>query len=319
MKNYPKIIITGANGFLGQSLCRWFVRENYEVVGLLRSVKTQSLFRADQLKYCKWDGEHFGAWCQDLEGAVAVINLAGRSVNCRYGKKNRRLILKSRVNSTKCLGEAIRKCKKAPQIWINSSTATIYRHAEDGPQDEKTGELGTGFSVDVAKAWEEAFFGVDGPADIRKVAMRSALVLGNTRGTVFSYLLKLSKFGLGGQMSHGRQRVSWISEVDFCRVTQWFIENPEASGIYNVVAPENVSNKELMREFRRLAGRPWGLPATSWMLEIGAFFMRTETELILKSRWVKPQRLVDEGFHFSLPNLREALNVISQGKKKPDV
>ena len=297
-----RIVITGANGFLGKCLSRWHLQKGYEVVGLSRHGGVE-----EGVKCLEWDGESLGPWKDELEGAEAVVNLAGRSVNCRYGEKNRKLIFGTRENSTRVIGEAIQGCERPPKVWLNSSTATIYRHAEDGPQDEVEGEIGTGFSVEVAKAWEKAFFESEVPDEVRKVALRSSIVLANEDGTVFDYLFKLSRLGLGGTMGTGRQKVSWIHIEDFCRAIDWLIEKEQTEDLYNLVAPGVIDNREFMAEFRKIAGCRFGLPAAKWMLEIGAFFMRTETELILKSRWVKGTRLKNEGFEFRWPEFSAAL------------
>ncbi|MDB4353985.1 TIGR01777 family oxidoreductase [Akkermansiaceae bacterium] len=301
-----KLVIAGANGFLGLYLSRWFLDRGWEVLGLSRSGGV-----TEGVTDLRWDGRTLGDWAESLDGAEVLVNLAGRSVNCRYHEENRKLILDSRVESTAILGEAIQACEKPPKLWMNSSTATIYRHAEDGPQSELKGEVGTGFSVGIAKAWEEAFFQARVPGEVRKVAMRTAMVIANEAGTVYDYLFKLSQLGLGGKMASGRQRVSWIHVEDFCRATEWMIQNTQAEGIYNVVAPEAETNAETMRLFREIAGRSFGLPASRWMLEIGAFVMRTETEMVTKSRWVIPERLEGAGFEFRWRDLKSALADLS--------
>lgn len=294
-----KLIIAGANGFLGRYLTRYFVSQGWEVIGLARRCEGMD----PSAKFVEWDGLSLGVWMQEIDGADAVVNLAGRSVNCRYHQENRREILESRVDSTKVLGEAIRQCERPPDVWLNSSTATIYRHAEDRPMSEDTGEIGEGFSVNVAKAWEEAFFGAKAPGRVRKVALRTAMVLADEPGTVYRYLRNLAKFGLGGKVGSGRQMVSWIHVDDFCRGIDWLIDHDEVSGPVNVVAPDALSNAEVMSRFRDYVGVPFGLPATRWMAEVGAFFLRTETELILKSRWVVPTRLLEHGFVFRYPEM----------------
>lgn len=302
-----KLIIAGANGFLGKYLSHWFLERDWEVIALSRNGGVHE--GATDLR---WDGRTVGDWALQFEGATAVVNLAGRSVNCRYGEKNRKLILDSRVESTDLLGEVIKNCDRPPKAWLNSSTATIYRHAEDGPQDEVNGEIGSGFSVEIAKAWEKAFFQSKVSGSVRKVAMRSAMVIANEPGTVYDYLYTLTKFGLGGSMAGGNQRVSWIHVEDFCRVTEWMILNAEAKGIYNVVAPKAETNTDTMKCYRAMAGRNFGLPSVKWMLEIGAFILRTETEMVTKSRWVVPNRLLGEGFLFRWPDLGGALEDLQE-------
>ena len=232
-----------------------------------------------------------------------LVNLAGRTVNCRYNDSNKKEILDSRVNSTEILGEAIAQCNQPPKLWINSSTATIYRHAEDCPQSD-SGDIGEGFSVGIAKAWEEAFFSAKTPDSVRKVAIRTSMVLADEPGTVYSYLANLARYGLGGKVGSGKQMVSWIHIQDFCRAIDWLIENDEISGPINVTAPDPVCNAELMKRMRKHVGMPIGLPATKWMAEIGAFLLRTETELILKSRWVVPTKLLEKGFVFTNPEMK---------------
>lgn len=294
-------MISGANGFIGRYLSRFYRDNGWRVVAIARSERGL----ANGVEYRQWDGETLGDWAKELDGAELLVNLAGRSVNCRYGEKNKRIIHDSRVHSTGVLGEAIRQCENPPQLWVNSSTATIYRHAEDRPQGDFDGELGKGFSVEVAKAWESAFFGAEVPGCVRKVATRTAIVFAEEKGTVWDVLVKLCKKGLGGKMGSGRQKVSWIHIEDFCRAVEWFRIHEEASGVYNVSAPNPIDNRELMQHARKAAGICFGLPATKWMLEIGAFFLRTETELILKSRWVVPTRLLEEGFNFRYEEFRE--------------
>ncbi len=294
-----RIIIAGANGFLARYLTRYFVQRGWNVVGLARHKKGMD----DACRYVQWDGKNLGAWAEELDGCDALINLAGRSVNCRYNDENKRLIMDSRVESTRVLGEAIAQCSEPPELWINSSTATIYRHAEDRPQSDM-GEIGTGFSVGVATAWEEAFFSAQVPGRVRKVAIRTAMVLADEPGTVFSYLYQLARFGLGGKVGSGRQMVSWIHVEDFCRAVDWLIEHDEISGPINVTSPDPLCNAELMARFRKHTNMPVGLPATKWMAEIGAFLLRTETELILKSRWVVPTKLLEYGFVFKYPEMK---------------
>lgn len=290
----PIIVIFGANGFLGRYLCRHFARQGREVVAVARNREGWS---GDGM-FLEWDGKSAGPWTLALEGAEAVINLSGRSVNCRYTPENRREILESRVDATQAIGRAIAGCRIAPKVWLNASTATWYRHAEDKPQNDWLGEHGEGFSCDVARAWEEAFFGAMVPAETRKVALRIGMVLANEPETVFDVLRKLTSLGLGGAMGKGTQRISWIHMEDLLRAVEWVVNDPFLSGAINVTAPEFPSNQELMKVFRDSVGMPVGLPASRWMLEIGARLMRTEPELVLKSRWAEPMRLRDSGFRW---------------------
>lgn len=305
-----KMIIAGANGFLGKYLCKWFYERGWDVVGLSRNGGV-----TPEVKGVTWDGRSLGDWVSELEDAEVVINLAGKSVNCRYGEKNKALIFQSRLESTKILGEAMRNCEKPPRLWLNSSTATIYRHTGDRGQDEEDGELGAGFSVEVAKAWEKAFRESEAPESVKKVALRSAIVIANEPGSVFDYLRKISWLGLGGRMGSGRQKMSWIHVDDFCGAIEWMIERGKLQDFYNLSAPNPTDNAGCMAGFRRIAGRSFGLPATRWMLEIGTFLMRSETELVMKSRWVLPRRLLAEGFEFQWSDFDEALDALAKGGK----
>lgn len=296
-------MIFGANGFLGRYLSRYFVGQGREVVAVARRRKGV----VPEAMFLEWDGRTPGPWTLALEGAGLVINLTGRSVNCRYHAANRREIVDSRVESTRVIGEAIAACRIAPEVWMNASTATWYRHAEDGPQDEWRGEPGTGFSVEVARKWEEAFFAAKVPGRTRKIALRAAMVLAAEPGTVFDVLGGLVRRGLGGAMAGGRQRVSWIHMDDFLGAIGFLEQQPLAEGVFNLAAPEAPVNRDWMRAFRETLAMPAGLPAPRWALEIGARLMGTETELVTKSRWVEPRRLAELGFRWRWPTPRPAL------------
>lgn len=303
-----KIILAGGSGFLGRILSIHLANQGHEVVVLTRIPSSST----SPVREVEWDGKQVTGWVREIDGAFAVINLAGRSVDCRYHARNKRMIMDSRVDSTRVLGEAIGRATKPPLVWLNSSTATIYKHSLDRPMDEVTGEIGATpavndtFSVEVAKAWEKELDDARTPAT-RKVALRTAMVFGTTEGGVFQVLRRLVRFGLGGSMAGGRQFVSWIHQEDFCRGIDWLLTHDDLSGPVNVAAPNPVSNRDMMKSFREMIGRPAGLPAACWMLEVGAFFLRTETELILKSRRVVPGRLMASGFQFRHAHLREAL------------
>lgn len=297
------VVIFGANGFLGRYLCRHFARRGREVVAVARRREGWS---GDGM-FLEWDGVSLGPWALALEGAGLIINLAGRSVNCRYDARNRREILASRVDSTRVIGQAIARCQVPPRVWMNAGTATIYRHAEDAPQDEWNGEIGSGFSVEVARAWEEAFFAAAVPAATRKLALRVSMVLANEPGTVFGVLSGLVRQALGGKMGRGTQRVSWIHLADLIGAIEHLERDPLADGVFNLAAPEVPTNAEWMRAFRELHGMPLGLPAPRPALELGARLMKTETELVLKSRWVKAARLEAEGYRWRWPSLAPAL------------
>jgi uncharacterized protein (TIGR01777 family) len=315
MAERRKLIIPGGSGFLGRILCRWFADKGWEVTVLSRRQARDG----GPARVVSWDGATLGGWQRQLEGAEAVINLTGRSVNCRYHARNRQEILSSRLDSTRIIGRAIAACIQPPVVWLNSSTATIYKHSFERPMDEASGLLGGTpeakdlFSVEVATAWEQALEEADTPAT-RKVALRIAMVLGVDAGGVYYVLRRLARRGLGGKMGSGKQFVSWIHEEDFCRAVEWLILHRDLSGPVNLAAPNPVENRELMRLVRQVCGIPFGLPASRPMLEIGAFFLRTETELILKSRRVVPGRLLNSGFEFHYPKLEQALEELELQK-----
>lgn len=313
-----KIILAGGSGFLGGELAKHFSALGWQVVVLTRSPKS----RTDGVRELAWDAKSLGDWVSVMEGATAVVNLTGRSVDCRYNAKNRREIMDSRVNSTRVVGEAIARCKTPPCVWLNSSTATVYQHTFGKPHDESSREMDSAtdakdaFSMEVAQAWERALFeemearlvtsSPTKPAT-RRVALRTSMVLGLGRNSVFPVLRRLTKLGLGGRQGSGKQFVSWIHAEDFCRAIEWIIAHDGLSGPINQCAPNPLPNAEMMKLFREVCGVSFGLPATEWMLEIGAFFLRTETELIFKSRRVVPGRLLASGFEFRFPTFREAL------------
>jgi len=262
----------------------------------------------------KWDGRTPGAWASEIDGADVVINLAGRNVNCRYNDDNRRQIMDSRVDSTRVVGEAIAAAKIPPKVWLQASTATIYAHRFDTPNDDVTGIIGGheadapdtwNFSIDVATAWERTANEADTPKT-RKVLMRSAMTMSPDRGGIFDTMLAIVRKGLGGTAASGKQYISWIHEVDFIRSVYWLIEHDGLSGPINLASPNPLPNREFMRIFREAWGTKIGLPAMEWQLAIGAFFMRSETELILKSRRVVPRLLTDSGFEFEFPEWETA-------------
>lgn len=300
-----KIVIPGGTGQIGTILARSFQADNHQVVVLSRK-PVRAAWRV-----AVWDARTLDTWAEELEDADVVINLAGRSVNCRYDAENRRQILESRVNSTRIVGEAIRRASHPPRLWLQMSTATIYAHRYDAPNDETTGILGGDepdapdtwrFSIDVAKAWEQATDEAVIPPHTRRVKMRAAVVMSPDAGGVFDILLGVVRRGLGGRAGDGRQYVSWIHYEDFMRAVYWLIEKQEIEGAINLAAPNPLPNADFMRELREAWGIPLGLPATKLMLEIGAIFMRTETELLLKSRRVVPQRLLEGEFGFHFPS-----------------
>ena len=303
-----KIVIPGGSGQVGTILARSFQQSGDSVVVLSRSP------RAAPWRVVPWDGSTVGEWASEIDGADVVINLAGRSVNCRYTAKNRAEILRSRVESTRAVGAAIAASARPPRVWLQASTATIYSHRYDGPNDERCGTIGGQesnapsswrFSIDVARAWEGAAQEADVPRT-RKILLRSAMVMSPDAGGIFDTLRGLVRLGLGGRVGDGRQFISWVHHEDFVRALRWLIDHEDLGGIVNVAAPEHLPQVEFMRVLRRAASMPFGLSGTSWMMEIAAFIHGTESELILKSRRVAPTRLVDSGFEFDFPRWSEA-------------
>ena len=303
-----KIIIPGGSGQVGTLLARAFHAGGHEVTVLSRTPG------AAPWRVVEWDAESIGDWASMLEGADVVINLAGRSVNCRYTTENRRLIMQSRVKSAAVVAEAISRSAQPPRVWLQMSTATIYAHRYDAANDEATGIVGGSepnapdtwrFSIDVATAWERAVEKAATPGT-RKVLLRSAVVMSPDRGGAFDLLLKIVRYGLGGRAGDGRQYVSWIHDQDFVRAVEWLIGHEEFEGPVNLAAPNPLPNSEFMRVLRSAWGTRIGLSATEWMLAVGAFFLGTETELILKSRRVISSRLRESGFVFQFPAWEEA-------------
>jgi len=284
-------------------LARHFQRRGDQVIVLTRSP------HAAEWQTVHWDAQTPGLWTQYLEGADVCINLTGRNVNCRYTPDNRMEIYNSRIVSTQLLGEVIGSLQNPPRVWLNASTATIYRHALDRPMDEKTGELGGrepgapdtwNFSIRVARDWETTFFKANTPRT-RQVAMRSAITFSPVPGNAFAVLSNLVRTGLGGKQGNGRQRVSWIHEDDFARAVEFLIAREDMEGPVNIASPNPERNREFMEILREAWEMPNGLPAPAPLLELGALLMRTETELVLKSRFVIPTRLIDAGFTFDFP------------------
>jgi len=303
-----KIIIPGGSGKVGNVLARAFHQLRHEVVVLSRH-PAQTPWRT-----VAWDGETLDIWAVEFEAADAVINLAGESVNCRYTPENRKLITESRLRSTRVVGDAIAQAWQPPKVWLQASTATIYAHRYDAPNDEAGGIIGGKepnapdtwrFSIDVATSWERALKNSPTP-NTRRVAMRTAIVMHPGENSPFEIILGLVRVGLGGQAGDGRQYISWIHEADFVRAVLWLIEHEELEGPVNLAAPNPLSNADFMRAMRAAWGVSFGLPAAEWMLEIGAFLMNSETELILKSRRVIPTKLLQSGFEFQFPQWPDA-------------
>ncbi|SMD20846.1 TIGR01777 family oxidoreductase [Lentzea albidocapillata] len=305
-----KIVIPGGTGQVGGVLTRAFRAAGHEVVIISRSGGM------------RWDGHSLGRWADEIDGADVVVNLAGRSVSCRYTAENLQQMMRSRVDSARVVGEAIAKAADPPKVWLQMSTATIYAHRFDAANDEETGVLGGrepdvpgywAYSVEIAKRWEAELDEADTPGT-RKVALRAAMVMSPDKGGVFDYLSWLARLGLGGPVAGGHQYVSWIHDDDFVRAVALLIREPIA-GAVNLAAPNPVPQREFMRELRAAWRVPAGLPATTWMAEIGAFAIRTDTELLLKSRRVVPGRLQQAGFEFHFPNWREAAQNLAERRR----
>ena len=355
MKN-KKIVIAGGTGFIGQALVKNLGKDN-EIIILSRqsgdthknSYNQKLLTAADghNTRYVKWNGKDLEErWSKEIDGAHLVINLAGKSVNCRYHKKQKREILDSRTNPTKAIGDAIRKAKRPPLLWINAASTTVYQNSFTKPNDEFTGiisdwkkdnmpynfidhlrykknrllarlfhgknsapykNLGLDFSVQVCKLWENTFFEQQ-TAGTRKIALRTPITLG--KGGIITPYLNLCRFGLGGKHGDGKQMFSWVHAEDLAHMIEWLYENGKAEGVYNCVAPNVVSNYSFMKTLREVTGYKVGLPAPAWLLETGAFIIGTETELMMKSRWIVPTRAMREGFVFKYPILKPALQQI---------
>jgi len=353
---HKKIIIAGGTGFIGQAMARYFGKDNHVIILSRQSANGHNNKYSDHLlksadgyniTYWRWDGQHIEKhWAQEFEGVDVVINLAGKSVNCRYNEKNKQQIINSRTKATQIIGEAIRHTTVPPKLWINASSATIYHHETNKPNSEAAGiisewksdnmpyslldrvryrckkwitairfgkksnryqNIDKDFSVNVCRQWEHTFFEQRTPFT-RKIALRTAITLG-TGGVMVPYF-NLLKFGLGGRQGKGRQMYSWIHEEDLCRIVDWCYEHKEMEGVYNCVAPNAVTNDNFMETLRRITGHKIGAPAFTAMLEAGAALIGTETELILKSRWVYPEKLLQTGFRFAYNKIEEALTDI---------
>lgn len=290
------IVVCGASGYIGR-----YLRRSYED----RGIRVRTVGRGTSSD-ATWS-DHRGL-VDVLDGSDLVVNLAGRSVSCRYNKANADEIMSSRIQTTAQLGRALAQVQNPPELWVNASTGTIYRDSRDRPMDERSGDIGTGFSVEVARAWERELFDAD--VAIRKVALRMSIVLGAGGGAI-NPIIDLARVGLGGTMGDGGQIFSWVHVADVGRILDHLYENTGISGPVNVATPFPVTNEELMQKVRNTLGRSRGLPTPAWLLQFGARVIRTEAELVLKSRWVDPQVLNSSGFEFQYPDLQEALTDIA--------
>ncbi len=296
------ILIAGGTGFLGKSLEKYFLTLNYSVKILTRNPTKEN--------HIYWDAKSFNKWTDSLENTEVLINLTGKSVDCRYTTKNKKLIYDSRINSTTILGKAIQQSKNPPKLWMNASTATIYRYSLDREMTESNGEIGDDFSMNIAKSWEHAFTKIATPTT-RKIILRTSIVLGK-KGGAFIPLKTLTKLGMGGKQGSGKQKVSFIHELDFVRAVEFLINSQKINGIFNITAPKPTINTILMKILRKKIGIPFGIPQPEWILKIGAKIIGTEPELVLKSRNVIPERLINEGFKFKFHTIEKTIqNLIS--------
>ena len=292
------ITIAGGSGFLGHVLENYFTKKGDTVYILTRTVKRENDIY--------WNAKDLEDWTKTLEQTDVLINLTGKSVDCRYTDDNKQQILNSRIDSTHALGLAINLCEHPPKVWFNPSTATIYRHSTDQQMTEEHGEIGDDFSMNIAKSWEKAFYSITNPKT-RKIALRTSIVMGKHGGAT-EPLKKLVQFGLGGKQASGRQKVSWIHELDFARAVDFLIERNALDGNFNLTVPNPTDNKTLMASFRKVMHMPFGISHPKWLIKFGAKLIGTEPELVMKSRNIIPERLLNNGFKFAHVNIELALN-----------
>jgi uncharacterized protein len=288
-----KIIIAAGTGFLGKNLETYFANKGHEVIILTRNPNRSNEYH--------WDGNTLGEWKNLFENTDVLINLAGKSVDCRYTDKNEKEIYDSRINSTKILQKAVDQCINKPKVWLNASSATIYIHSETHLNTEENGIIGDDFSMNICKSWEKEFFKQE-IENVRKVTLRTSIVLGNNGGA-FPKLKMITRLGLGGKQGRGNQNVSWIHIHDFCKVVEFIIDHENISGCINVTAPNPLSNDAFMKKMRKAMKIPFGLNVPVWQLEFASLFLKTETELLLKSRNVYPEKLMQNGFRFLYPDI----------------
>ncbi len=295
-----KIVIAGGSGFLGQIIVERFKEKSEEIVLLSRSSKTQQ----DNVRTVVWDAKNTGDWTKELSGADMLINLTGKSINCRHNEANKKELLSSRIDATEILGKAIEACEQAPKLWINASAAALYIPGSK-PNTENDSNFGNGFMEEMCIRWEESVFKSKCP-QTRKIIMRITLILGKSGG-VFPVLMDLTKKGLGGKAGSGKQMMSWMHEDDFLNAINWFIKNENANGVYNMASPQPISNKDFMALLRKNTNALFGLPAPAFAIRLASVFMQTEPGLVLNSVHVLPQKLLDNGFHFEFAKAEDAI------------
>jgi uncharacterized protein len=301
---HNKIVIAGGAGFLGNHLALKMSKVFRHVYVLSRRAHPAK----GNIEVFEWDGQHPGPWMNLIDGCDVLVNLAGKSVNCRYTEENKTEILESRLKSTLALGAAVVMANKPPDIWLNSSTATIYNHSLEKGNDETSTNFGKDFSVSVAQKWEHTFFDIPTPGT-RKVAMRTAIVLGK-EGGAFPVLKKLSRFSLGGTQGSGQQMVSWLHEDDFCAIVKHLIDHIDIEGAVNCCSPNPVRNEEFMKTLSKYSWLKFQVNQPEWMIKAGAKVMGTEAELVLKSRWAIPKKLTDSGYQFLYNDIQQTLHTL---------
>ncbi|MBL7931633.1 MAG: TIGR01777 family oxidoreductase [Bacteroidia bacterium] len=308
MSRLNKIVLAGGSGYIGTVLCEHFKDMTDEIVILSRGAE----HKKGNVRSVYWDGRTLGEWWKELEGADVLINLAGKNINCRHTEKNKKEILDSRVDSVKVLAEAFQQCKHKPKLWIQSASAGIYEQVRDRPMTESDGVFGVDFSAEVSKVWENAFWEHSSHyTNTRKVILRTSLVLGAADGA-FPRLKNLVRYGLGGKQGNGEQWVSWVHEKDMAGIIAWVISHPSLEGAVNCASPEPLKNKEFMSKIRNVMKMPFGIPSPAVVLKMGAFIIGTDAELILKSCWALPEKILKEGYVFRYPSLEEAVKEIVQ-------
>lgn len=300
MQKVENILIAGGTGFLGRALQSYFNSKGHQVKLLTRKPKKQ-----DEIY---WDAKHIGEWISEIEWSTVLINLTGKSVDCRYTAKNKAVIFSSRLESTAILSEAVRKAENPPHTWLNAASATIYVHADKEKMTEDNGVIGDDFSMRVCKAWEGEFFKEE-LETTRRVALRTSIVLGKNGGA-YPKMKRLAQLGMGGKQGRGKQFISWIHIEDFCRSVDFIIAKPSIVGPINIVAPHAEQNKIFMQKLRKALAIPVGISQPSWLLELGAALIGTETELLLKSRYVHPDYLERTGFKFKFPDLETTFELL---------
>lgn len=309
--NKAAVVVFGANGFLGSYVSRYYIAQGKRVVGVVREGKKAP----EGCETREWDGKTIGSWAEALEGAEAVIQLCGRSVNGRDSEIEQKAIISSRVDSARVIGAGIAQCNQAPRVWLCASSAGWYQETQEQSQDEWQGELGNDFLSEVARKAEEAFYGVCVPGVTRKVALRIGYVLAAEQGTVWGMLMKWIRWGLGGDMGGGKQRVSWMHVEDFTRAVDFLVKDAFQSGVFNVCAPTHPTNREWMAAMRNAAGVNVGIALPAWAVTRLACWQGRRAGLVLKSRVVAPLRLRDAGFQWDWPKIESAMMDLSHRKE----